>query len=99
MEEIQSNLKYVEHYFKFKDDLHGLSLCFKKVWIWKDTTLVIDFEFEGLRIGINIEQKINEYQNIDLILRENRRKLEINWANFCKYNEQNKHFHLFSTFY
>ena len=66
MEEIQSNLKYVEHYFKFKDDLHGLSLCFKKVWIWKDTTLVIDFEFEGLRIGINIEQKINEYQNIDL---------------------------------
>ncbi len=95
MEEIQSNLKYVEHYFKFKDDLHGLSLCFKKVWIWKDTTLVIDFEFEGLRIGINIEQKINEYQNIDLILRENRRKLEINWANFCKYNEQNKHFHLF----
>lgn len=57
-----------------------LASSYRKAWVWSTHTLVIDFEFNGLRIGVNIDPARNGEHAVDLVLRTE--QLGIDWTRF-----------------
>lgn len=67
----------------FQDPSRGqLATYLRRVWVWETQTLVIDFEFNRMRIGVNINPADDGKNSVDLVLRAD--ELGIDWSRFGK---------------
>lgn len=85
--------KQLAHYFQQGPAARELGAFFQKAWVWQEDTLVVNFNFYGYRVGVDISKAVGGYQPVKLVLRGHTRKLDIIWTQFGE--RRNNHIYLF----
>lgn len=91
---MQDSLKQASEYFSSDQTAPDLIADYRKTWVWQTRTLVIDFEFYGFRIGVDINAEFEGYQLVELVLRGEAQKLKVDWSVFGQ--QRGNRVHIFS---
>lgn len=75
-------LRMADIYFKGSKNNFMLFENYIRSWVWSYQTIVLDFYFNGLRVGVDISKEIGGYQLISLVLRKGDDSITIDWQKF-----------------
>lgn len=91
---MQNNIKRASEYFGSNKTAPELNTDYRKAWVWEVDTLVVDFEFYGFPIGVDINTEVNGYQSIELVLRGKTQNIKVDWSRFGR--QQDNRVYIFS---
>ncbi len=70
------------NYFQRELDGFQSAAYYKKVWLWQQDVVVVEFDIDGSHFGIDIHPAMDGYHLIELIVRDETINLDINWGNY-----------------